>query len=116
MSNAARREDTKWISRIVSGQLERFRLARWVQSLRTCRGMRRFAVIAVLSLWAFCPLHGQPTSVTRGADELFWVPTLEQALEMASSTGRPLFLMGYSLVGNGSTYTKIDSDYCTGVF
>ena len=52
----------------------------------------------------------------RGADELFWVPTLEQALEMASATGKPLFLMGYSLVGNGTTYTKIDNDYCTGVF
>ena len=56
------------------------------------------------------------TNVVRGADELFWVPTLEQALEMAQATGRPLFAMGYSLVGNGTTYTKIDSDYCTGVF
>jgi len=56
------------------------------------------------------------TNVVRGADELFWVPTLEQAIEMAQATGRPLFVMGYSLVGNGTTYTKIDSDYCTGVF
>jgi hypothetical protein len=37
--------------------------------------------------------------VVRGADEVFWVPTLEQALEMAKVTGKPLFLMGYSLVG-----------------
>jgi hypothetical protein len=56
------------------------------------------------------------TSVVRGADEIFWVPTLEQALEMAQVTGKPLFLMGYSLVADGSTYTKIAGDYCTGVF
>jgi hypothetical protein len=56
------------------------------------------------------------TNAVRGADELFWVPTLEQALEMAQATGKPLFLMGYSLVGDGSTYTKIADDFCTGVF
>ena len=56
------------------------------------------------------------TNVVRGADEVFWVPTLEQALEMAQATGKPLFLMGYSLVGDGSTYTKVADDYCTGVF
>ena len=55
-------------------------------------------------------------TVVRGADELFWVPTLEQALEMSKDTGRPIFLMGYSLVPNGSTYTKLGEDYCTGVF
>jgi hypothetical protein len=27
-----------------------------------------------------------------------------------------LFLMGYSLVPNGSTYTKLRADYCSGVF
>jgi hypothetical protein len=56
------------------------------------------------------------TNVVRGADEIYWVPTLEQALEMSQATGKPLFLMGYSLVGDGSTYTKIAEDYCTGVF
>jgi len=56
------------------------------------------------------------TNVVRGADEVFWVPTLEQALEMSQATGKPLFLMGYSLVGDGSTYTKVADDYCTGVF
>jgi len=55
-------------------------------------------------------------AVVRGADELFWVPTLEQALDMSQATGRPLFLMGYSLVPAGSTYTKLQEDYCTGVF
>ena len=56
------------------------------------------------------------TNVVRGADEIFWVPTLEQALEMSRAAGKPLFLMGYSLVGDGSTYTKVGDEYCTGVF
>jgi hypothetical protein len=70
-----------------------------------------FAIGVRLSLAA----AEEPRQV-RGADELYWVPTLEQGLEMAQTTGRPLFLMGYSLVPNGTTYTKISSDYCTGVF
>ena len=57
-----------------------------------------------------------PDAPVRGADELFWVPTLEQALAMAQATSRPLFLMGYSLVGDGSTYTKLGPTYCRGVF
>lgn len=68
------------------------------------------AWIGLSSVQAEAPSH------VRGADELFWVPTLEQALEMAGTTGRPLFLMGYSLVGDGTSYTKIADDYCTGVF
>jgi hypothetical protein len=43
---------------------------------------------------------------TRGADELFWVPTLEQALDMAGHTGRPIFLVHYTCVGERSpTYS-----------
>jgi hypothetical protein len=52
----------------------------------------------------------------RGADELFWVPTLEQALDMSAATGRPVFLMGYSLVGDGTTYTKTSDEACSGVY
>jgi hypothetical protein len=48
--------------------------------------------------------------------EIYWVPTLEQGLAMARATGRPLFLMGYSLVGNGTTYTKLGDDCASGVF
>ena len=75
----------------------------------------------VVSFWVIlvCFLNGAApasTNVVRGADEVFWLPTLEQALEMAQVTGKPLFLMGYSLVGDGSTYTKVADDYCTGVF
>ena len=62
------------------------------------------------------PLAAAEMHVVRGADELFWVPTLEQGLAMAKATGRPLFLMGYSLVPDGSTYTKLGADYCSGVF
>jgi hypothetical protein len=75
---------------------------------------RLFLFLIWISLCAG-PAHAS-TNVVRGADELFWVPTLEQALDMAQVTGKPLFLMGYSLVGDGSTYTKIADDYCTGVF
>lgn len=43
---------------------------------------------------------------TRGADELFWAPTLEQALDMAAHTGRPIFLVHYTCVGDRSpTYS-----------
>jgi hypothetical protein len=62
------------------------------------------------------PIAAAESHVVRGADELFWVPTLEQGMAMAEATGRPLFLMGYSLVPNGSTYTKLGADYCSGVF
>ena len=55
-------------------------------------------------------------AAVRGADELFWTPTLEQALDMAKATGRPIFMMGYSLVDERSTYTKLGPDYCSSVF
>jgi hypothetical protein len=67
-------------------------------------------------MWLLAGAASASTNVVRGADEIFWVPTLGQALEMSQATGKPLFLMGYSLVGDGSTYTKIAEDYCTGVF
>ena len=79
---------------------------------------KRLWAVLSLSVAAFLavPLAAAETHVVRGADELFWVPTLEQGLAMAETTGRPLFLMGYSLVPNGSTYTKLGADYCSGVF
>jgi len=76
----------------------------------------RFALLALSILLLSSSLSAAETSVVRGADELFWVPTLEQGLAMASATGRPLFLMGYSLVPDGSTYTKLGEDFCSGVF
>lgn len=44
--------------------------------------------------------------VVLGSAELFWVPTLDQAVEMARATGKPIFSMGYSLVPDGTTYTR----------
>ena len=75
-----------------------------------------FVRSVVCSVLLFAGAASASTNVVRGADEVFWVPTLEQALAMSQATGKPLFLMGYSLVGDGSTYTKVADDYCTGVF
>ena len=77
---------------------------------------RGLQMIGLLLLVAIAGRAGETPAVVRGADELFWVPTLEQGLEMAKATGRPLFLMGYSLVDNKSTYTKFGPEYCSSVF
>lgn len=58
---------------------------------------------------------GDPRAV-RPADELFWVPTLEQAIEMATANGVPVFAMGYSLVGDRSTYTRFGDNCASAVF
>jgi len=76
----------------------------------------RFLIPILITLVCTHAMSAAESAVVRGADELFWVPTLEQGLAMAKATGRPLFLMGYSLVPDGSTYTKLSEDYCTGVF
>jgi len=72
--------------------------------------------IILLALFLFNSFASERPAHVRGADELFWAPTLEQALEMSAATGRPLFLMGYSLVDNKSTYTKLGPEYCSSVF
>ena len=76
----------------------------------------RSTLLVLSILGSSSSLPAAETLVVRGADELFWVPTLERGLAMASATGRPLFLMGYSLVPDGSTYTKLREDFCSGVF
>ena len=72
--------------------------------------------IVLVCLLAFAAGASETAAPVRGADELFWVPTLEQALEMSKATGRPMFLMGYSLVDNKSTYTKFGPEFCSSVF
>jgi hypothetical protein len=75
------------------------------------------SVLFVLStIGVAVSLTAAEPDVVRGADELYWVPTLEQGLAMSRATGRPLFLMGYSLVPDGTTYTKLREDFCSGVF
>lgn len=78
--------------------------------------MIRSALLVLSAIGLSSSLVAAEPAVVRGADELFWVPTLEQGLAMARATGRPLFLMGYSLVPNGTTYTKLREDFCSGVF
>lgn len=72
--------------------------------------------IVLLCLLTIAAVASETPGSVRGADELFWVPTLEQGLEMAKATGRPMFLMGYSLVDNKSTYTKFGPEFCSSVF
>lgn len=55
-------------------------------------------------------------AAVRPADEIFWAPTLEQAMAMASANSVPILVMGYSLVGDGSTYTKFGEDCASAVF
>ena len=77
----------------------------------------RFVFLAIaLFVLPMSALASDIPAHARGADELYWVPTLEQGLEMTKATGRPLFLMGYSLVDNKSTYTKFGPEYCSSVF
>jgi hypothetical protein len=49
--------------------------------------------------------QSQVTDVLESSD-LFWVPTIDQAVQMAAATGKPIFSMGYSLVPDGTTYTQ----------
>lgn len=62
------------------------------------RGIGFFLTVAVC-LAAVGPVRAG----TRGADTLFWVPTVEQALEMAQATNRPIFMLFYTCVGETST-------------
>jgi hypothetical protein len=65
---------------------------------------RRLAVPALLA--AILLLPASTNAGTRGGDEIFWLPSFEQALEMADHTGQPIFLMFFTLVGKGcETYT-----------
>jgi hypothetical protein len=65
---------------------------------------------AALALLLVALGQQQPLDVLESSD-VFWVPTMEQAVEMAAATGKPIFSMGYSLVPDGTTYTQ-KSDSC----
>lgn len=62
------------------------------------------------------PKPGADDRVVRPADEIFWAPTLEQATKMATANRVPILVMGYSLVGDRSTYTKFGDDCASAVF
>lgn len=78
------------------------------------------ALAALAALGVGGSLGGAETDArpraARPADELFWVPTLDQAVAMATANQVPVFVMGYSLVGDRSTYTKLDEDCASAVF
>ena len=59
----------------------------------------------VLLLLAGAAPQSQGVDVLESSD-LFWVPTIDQAVQMANATGKPIFSMGYSLVPDGTTYTQ----------
>jgi hypothetical protein len=65
---------------------------------------------AALALLLVALGQQQPLDVLESSD-VFWVPTMEQAVEMAAATGKPIFSMGYSLVPDGTTYPH-KSDSC----
>ena len=60
---------------------------------------------AVLLVLLAATGQSQPLDVLESSD-VFWVPTIDQAVEMAKATGKPIFSMGYSLVPDGTTYTQ----------
>lgn len=67
-----------------------------------------------MTILLLAALQGAPVIVESA--ELFWVPTLDQAIDMARATGKPIFSMGYSLVPDGTTYTKKGDGCPKGVF
>ena len=76
----------------------------------------RLAVFAFACLISTATVASEAPGHVSGADELLWVPTLEQAMDMAAATERPMFLMGYSLVDEKCTYTKFGPEFCASVF
>ena len=62
-------------------------------------------------------VRGADEPYVRGSDQIFWVPTLEQALRMTRDTGRSIMLMGYTLVDeNAATYSYKGGEQCSSVF
>jgi hypothetical protein len=70
----------------------------------------------LLATLSIAPAGWPQQGKTEAADvlessDVFWVPTMDQAVEMATATGKPIFSMGYSLVPDGTTYTQ-KADTC----
>jgi hypothetical protein len=62
---------------------------------------RRAFAVALASLLLVSLFSANLPAATQGADELFWCPTFDQALEMSAHTGKPIFLMFYTNVSEG---------------
>jgi hypothetical protein len=63
-------------------------------------------LLALLCLAPAGVAQQSPGTDVLESSDLFWVPTIDQAVEMAAATGKPIFSMGYSLVPDGTTYTQ----------
>ena len=78
------------------------RLARWLVTLTLC---------------VATDVRAAEEPYIRGSDQLFWVPTLEQALQISRDTGRSILLMGYTLVDEkAATYSYKGGEQCSSVF
>jgi hypothetical protein len=63
-------------------------------------------LLAVLGLTPVGVAQQSQVADVLESSDLFWVPTIDQAIQMANATGKPIFSMGYSLVPDGTTYTQ----------
>ena len=71
----------------------------------------------MLGFAAMAMVRGGDEPYVRGSDQIFWVPTLEQALRMSRETGRSILLMGYTLVDEkAATYSYKGGEQCSSVF
>ena len=80
--------------------------------------MRRVRLILLsLCVASIAMLRAGDEPYVRGSDQIFWVPTLEQALRMSRDTGRSIMLMGYTLVDEkAATYSYKGGEQCSSVF
>ena len=71
----------------------------------------------MLCIAGLASVRAAEEAYVRGSDQLFWVPTLEQALRMSRETGRSIMLMGYTLVDEkAATYSYKGGEQCSSVF
>ena len=77
----------------------------------------RSLALFVVCLTGSMTVHGADEPYVRGSDQIFWAPTLEQALRMSRDTGRSIMLMGYTLVDEkAATYSYKGGEQCSSVF
>lgn len=82
-------------------------LSRFVSSL----------LMLMLCVAGLAKVYAAEGPYVRGSDQIFWVPTLEQALRMSGETGRSILLMGYTLVDEkAATYSYKGGEQCSSVF
>ena len=79
--------------------------------------LARLLLTLTLCVAGFANVCAAEEPYVRGSDQIFWVPTLEQALRMSHDTGRSILLMGYTLVDEkAATYSYKGGEQCSSVF